>query len=236
MTGTATWCVRTNAHARRGSYVRLCGPATRRPSPGGRADLGNGLLIHFTQVRILPGAPCGKVETSETDVSRHRRPRRPSRGWVGRPCWNCPGRLGGHDNRYRWPHMGRGDQDATAKAGRAAKDTLKPWRDRRRPPPRGDDAPAWADLRPAGGPALPPPARRPARRGRRRRVRGPDRGLDDPAHARVDRAPGRADGLLGAADAARTPCAAASATWSCCAMRPMRPSPRGSARARTSRT
>jgi hypothetical protein len=25
--------------------------------PGGRADLGNGLLIRFTQVRILPGAP-----------------------------------------------------------------------------------------------------------------------------------------------------------------------------------
>ena len=46
-----------SVHVREARYVRLscagCGPAR----PGGRADLGNGLLIRFTQVRILPGAP-----------------------------------------------------------------------------------------------------------------------------------------------------------------------------------
>src|ERR1700693_4792314 len=45
--------------------------------PGGRADLGNGLLIRVTQVRILPGAP-------------HRGPAAP----IG------PSRRG-----YRWPSM-----------------------------------------------------------------------------------------------------------------------------------
>ncbi len=35
-----------------------CSACRQRPAcPGGRADLGNGLLIRFTQVRILPGAP-----------------------------------------------------------------------------------------------------------------------------------------------------------------------------------
>ena len=31
-------------------------PARAGVGPGGRADVGNGLLIRFTQVRILPGA------------------------------------------------------------------------------------------------------------------------------------------------------------------------------------
>src|SRR3974390_322262 len=45
------------AHGRSSGYVRLC-PAGAAPArPGGRVDLGNGLLIHPTQVRILPGAP-----------------------------------------------------------------------------------------------------------------------------------------------------------------------------------
>ena len=120
--------------------------------------------------------------------------------WIGRPWWNCPGCLGARTPGTvgrTWAELTR---TAAATAGARAKDTLRPWRDRLVHRLGGTMPAARADLRAAGAPALPPPARRPARRGRRGRDRGPDQRLDDPAHARVDRAPAGADRLLGAAD------------------------------------
>ena len=49
----AQTCMRTAPKSAMGGCVV---PARAGVGPGGRADVGNGLLIRFTQVRILPGA------------------------------------------------------------------------------------------------------------------------------------------------------------------------------------
>ena len=62
----------------------LCQAVKRRPAPacpGGRADLGNGLLIRFTQVRILPGAPLavpGSRDSASAHASAGSNPGKPS--------------------------------------------------------------------------------------------------------------------------------------------------------------